>query len=224
MAIEQEWRCGKTNPSDFIVTLKGDTLIYSGNGEKKGRMVDENTPWHHYRNNVTTMVLQNSDEDLNMSIPFDCYKNLRVINISHNVKCDFLMGEFDENYNLTEINVDRNNMRYSSIDGVLYDKYQSTLIYCPQKTKAKEINIPSTVRKIDAAAFRNCRELFSVTIPNVEEIGFGAFEGCTNLKFVKLPDGIKEIGSEVFGNCPNLKTVTIGTEIIDISTFVQMYH
>lgn len=60
--------------------------------------------------------------------------------------------------------VDANNPNYSSTDGVLFNKDQSTLLHCPSSKKGT-YTVPPTVTTIDYMAFNYCRELTSVFIP-----------------------------------------------------------
>lgn len=95
------------------------------------------------------------------------------------------------------------NANYSSIDGVLYDKNQSTLIECPEG-KLGEFIIPSTVKTIANNAFFQCSKLSSITIPNsVSSIGSQAFYNCSALTAIyaypPTPAELKS-GSNVFYN------------------------
>jgi len=201
-----EWKYGKDNPNDFIVTLLGDTLTYSGRGEIKDSGEYKKPPWYHYRHSVKTIVLESSYSGLSDYILFHFYENLMVINVAHNVVCFFRGGEFEENKYLIEINVDVNNLQYSSMDGVLYNKDKSILICCP--TANQEINIPSTVKKINGAAFRGCYELFSVVIPNsVKEIGYSTFHCCHSLSNIIIPNSVEKIGDNAFHGCDNLSSI-----------------
>ncbi|MBR3707612.1 MAG: leucine-rich repeat protein, partial [Lentisphaeria bacterium] len=40
-------------------------------------------------------------------------------------------------------------------------------------------------------------------------IGRGAFEGCSNLVNITIPDRVTSIGNAAFRGCSNLKTLTI---------------
>ena len=63
------------------------------------------------------------------------------------------------------------------------------------------LEIPGTVRSIQAHAFRGCTGLISVTIDEgCEEIGTSAFEGCENLRELTLPESI-EIEVDAFRGC-----------------------
>ncbi len=59
---------------------------------------------------------------------------------------------------LKEIIVDENNANYESKDGILYEKGQKYLIYCPQG-KVGDIVIPASVNEIGSDAFTGCSSL-----------------------------------------------------------------
>ena len=83
---------------------------------------------------------------------------------------------------LTTITVDPLNSFYSSVDGVLFDKSQTTLIQCPGG-KAGSYTVPNSVTNIGGYAFESCHNLTRLTIPkSVSSIGDGAFADCTNLR------------------------------------------
>ena len=48
------------------------------------------------------------------------------------------------------------------------------------------------------------------------EIGSNAFEGCSGLKRVTLPDGVKTIKDHAFGDCKELTEVTIPASVTEI--------
>ncbi|MCW5551308.1 MAG: leucine-rich repeat domain-containing protein [Verrucomicrobiae bacterium] len=65
---------------------------------------------------------------------------------------------------LTNISVDAANAVYSSLDGVLFNKAQTTLIQFPNG-RGGSYAIPNTVTNIGAYAFQGCSSLTSVVIP-----------------------------------------------------------
>lgn len=106
------------------------------------------------------------------------------------------------------INVDKNNAKYTSIDGILYSKDKAILVRYPNRKGA--FVIPSSVTSIYEKAFYVCEGLTSVTIPDsVTEIGERAFENCFELKNVILPNSIKEIEHGAFNGCEGLTNICI---------------
>lgn len=91
--------------------------------------------------------------------------------------------------NLTSINVDAENLYYSSIDGVLFNKGNMYLI-CYPNSKGGAYVVPNSVVNIGYYAFENCTQLTSVTIPNsVTDIYEGAFFNCPKLQEIIVPHG-----------------------------------
>lgn len=77
---------------------------------------------------------------------------------------------------LSAIVVEEGNTSYSSIDGVLYNRRQTSLRAIPGE-KTGEISIPSTVTTISVSAFRYGNSLSAI---NVDEgnANFTSIDGC----------------------------------------------
>ncbi|MFR6424692.1 MAG: leucine-rich repeat domain-containing protein [Oscillospiraceae bacterium] len=112
-------------------------------------------------------------------------------------------------------------MKYAVEGGYLtFDKKTGTVTNCdPSVTKA---NIPHTIKgvtvtSIGGSAFDNCTSLTSVTIPDsVTSIGWYAFDGCTSLTSVTIPDSVTSIGRYAFDGCTSLTSVTIPDSVTSI--------
>ena len=117
---------------------------------------------------------------------------------------------------LSSIHVDSNNQRYSSINGILYNKLQDTLIFCPQ-FKGGAVIIPNTVTVIGNEAFAYCENLNSVAIPNsVIVIENRAFAYCDYLNTVTIPNSVTTIGNLAFFLCPRFTYIIIPNSVTSI--------
>ena len=73
------------------------------------------------------------------------------------------------------------------------------------------------IKRIDDAAFKECKSLESVVIPNsVKKIGESSFGGCESLMSVEIPNSVMEIGSGAFYDCKSLASVEIPNSVTEI--------
>ena len=104
-------------------------------------------------------------------------------------------------------------------------------------SKVKSITIPDSVTTIGAYAFRGCTGLRTLALGagiNTWLTDWGenhAFDGCTLLSTVEIPEGVTSIGAYAFANCTLLLEVTLpesvtavgdgafdGCELLDTAT------
>ena len=114
-------------------------------------------------------------------------------------------------------------------------------------SRVKQINVPSSVKEIDFAAFMRCTALTGVSLPSglgklgalsfalcpkLERITMPAgltalegstFAGCTGLNSVVLPGKLKKIGAYDFASCLKLKELIIPESVsqIDVHAFAS---
>lgn len=87
--------------------------------------------------------------------------------------------------------------------------------------KLKQVNFAdnSNVQTVEKAAFANCENLQSISLPDsVELIEDYAFFKCSNLNHVSLPDKIDEINCSTFYNCFNLDDIKFPKSLRYIDT------
>ncbi|MCP5522322.1 MAG: leucine-rich repeat domain-containing protein [Verrucomicrobiales bacterium] len=109
--------------------------------------------------------------------------------------------------NLGTIEVGVENPVYSSREGVMFNKSQTTLIQCPGG-KMGAYAIPDSVIEIGGWAFCACNSLTRVTIPEgVTSIEGGTFSYCESLTDLTIPGSVMNIGDGAFRSCTSLSGV-----------------
>ncbi|MBO5889813.1 MAG: leucine-rich repeat domain-containing protein, partial [Alistipes sp.] len=95
--------------------------------------------------------------------------------------------------------------------------YGAILISNTYKDGQGVLVFDDAVTTIGDEAFDHCSSLTSVTIPNsVTTIGDGAFAWCSSLTSVTIGNSVTTIGEEVFYFCSSLTSVTIPDSVTSI--------
>ena len=137
-----------------------------------------------YCSSLTSVTIPNSVKNIGRSTFFGC-SVLTSIAIPNSVTS---IGDnaFSGCSGLTSIDVAADNINYCSVEGVLFNKDQTSLIKYPGGKQGAYI-IPNSVTSIRSDAFSGCTSLTSITIPNsVTNIEGYAFHGCSVLTSVTI--------------------------------------
>ena len=111
---------------------------------------------------------------------------------------------------LTSIAVNAENKKYDSRDNcnAIIESSSNTLI-----AGCKNTIIPNNVTSI-VGAFQGCSSLTSITIPNsVTRIGGYAFSGCSSLTSIIIPNSVTGIDLSAFSYCSGLTSITIPNSV-----------
>ena len=100
-----------------------------------------------------------------------------------------------------------------------YDLEDDSIPWYDIKEKVVQVTICSGVTSIGDSAFNLCTNLNSVVIPNsVKYIGDSVFSGCTSLTNVTIPNSVTSIGMYAFLDCTALTNVSIPNSVTSISS------
>ena len=171
--------------------------------------------------------------------------NLTSVTISSTV-ASIALDAFSGCGSLTTIDVVSDNENFSAANGILFNKDKTTIIRCLE-AKSATYTIPSTVTRIADSAFYNCKKITSITLADdLVGIGYGAFAGCTLLKFnnqsnasylgktgnnyfaliaanstditeCTINSNCKVIAEDAFQNCSSLSEITIPMSVTNIN-------
>ncbi|GHU39933.1 hypothetical protein FACS1894190_06130 [Spirochaetia bacterium] len=165
-----------------------------------------------YCTSLTSITIPNSVTSIGGSA-FD-WAGLTSVNIPDSVTT--VGNGFEQCDALTSITVDSGNSYYKSIDGVLFNKTDTTLIRYPSAKTGSTYTIPNSVTSISGYAFSRCTSLTSVTIPDsVTSIDYSAFSGCYGLTSVTIPNSVTTIGTTAFRSC-SLTSIIIPNSVTSI--------
>ena len=105
-----------------------------------------------------------------------------------------------------------NNLKYVNANGNPY-----YLLIEPTNRNAATYNINTQTKRIGNGAFNYCSGLLYVTIPNsVTSIGSSAFRSCSSLANVTIGNSVTSIDSYAFYGCTSLTNLTIPDSVKNV--------
>lgn len=145
-------------------------------------------------------------------IAYPCGKTEPIFNVPVQVE-KVALRTFANCQNLIAINANSESKHFSSVDGALYDNFQTELFAYPAGKPSDDYTPPQKLQVISSYAFAGCTHLKTLTLPGtIESLEVGIFEGCINLDKVIIPDSTEIIHSFAFIGCTNLHTMEIEFE------------
>lgn len=193
----------------------GDITIFSYTGSEKnvvvpstinGRKVKRIAQYFiEFNNIVESLIFSEGIQTLNCLFVGHC-ENLKSISIPSTLQYSTNTGRFitglgfiDSCDAMETITVAAGNPFLCVIDGTLYNKDKTSIIYYPTQNHATVVHVPDGVRSIENETFEYNPYLEEVVLPDsVEYIGYWAFSNCSALKKINIPRNCTTIGQLAF--------------------------
>ena len=200
--------------SDGILTISGtgDMSDYGSYG-----------PWFRNIINIKNVIIKDGVTSIGNCAFCQC-RNLINISIPSSVS---KIGKYAFFNSPTSISVDTGNPYYSSINGSLYNKNQTILLW--GKSTERELFIPASVQEISEEMFRFKGE--TIYTVSSESNSFSSNDGVLYDKdktillrystgkidpVFSVPEGVTQIGKYAFSDCKNLKSVELPDGVVAI--------
>lgn len=123
---------------------------------------------------------------------------------------------FAECTSLQQITVADGNSAFVSVDGVLLNQAQTTLIRYPIAKSGTAYTVPATVTELAPSAFESCTRLTEIGLPNtLSSIGAWAFAN-TGLTAIHLPNSVRTVDNHAFCACTALTDVTLSSNLQEL--------
>ena len=191
---------------------QNDTLHIVG---YKGKLEDLVIP-EKYSNKVITGIDPMAFSGCSQIKSVTISKNIQSISLN-NRSCN--MNPFYDCIYMKNIYVNEDNRYFTSVDGVLYNKSKTELLFYPSYKSDSSYTILDSVTKIEVGAFQRNGIVTEVILPkNIKTISKEAFLECTSLQKIEIPSGITEISESLFSGCKSLNDITLPNTIKEIKS------
>jgi hypothetical protein len=200
---------GYTGPSVAVVipsTINGHPVTTIGDGAFSAFWANSTSP--------TSLTIPDSVTNIGNYVFDECFGLTNII-IGAGVR-SIGTGTFVFCFGLNAIIVNPTNSFYSSVNGILFDKSQTTLIQYPEDGQVGSYPISNSVTSLGDTAFELCG-LSNITIPNsVTNIGNSAFQNCSSLTNITIDTNVTSIGANAFYSCSSLNSITVPNSVTSI--------
>lgn len=118
------------------------------------------------------------------------------------------------------ITVSQDNPNFEVIDGVLFDKNEKRMIYCPDWNEASSYTVPEGTLEIGTRTFKggDASILKEIILPDgLKKIDDYAFEECYGLEWIDIPEGVTSLGYQILPNFSHLEVIRIPASVSEMN-------
>ncbi len=185
-----------------------------------------------------SIVCKTEEGGVPPEVALSCFYGLKEVNFDGWIRFDFVkIREFVREGKLNLSCINTKNLRFLErfgpqsfriLDCSLSDVTEAAVpdyveeVHFRKCSSLRSVTFPndSCLSKIGERAFEGCTSLTDLTIPNkVKSIGGYAFYECTSLAYVKLSDGLSDMGEAAFAKCTSLKKITVPNSVLHIGRY-----
>lgn len=143
---------------------------------------------------------------------FDNCKSLKTINLPESLET-WALDPYRGCSSLTSYNISENNQKFSTVDGVVYNKDKTKLFRYPAGKTARTYTLPSTVNTVDNDAFDICTYIAEINVDSNNSV-YASVDGVVYNKkintlyfcpigksYCNVPEGVTTISYNAFENC-----------------------
>ncbi len=205
--------------SVHAITIEPESLAFAVEGGTQEITITANFEYT-YTANVDWITFNKISNGISVTVPNNEKAEERIAEITISSK----EYDFSKKISVSQTGLlNEKTILYTSSDGEEVTLYETTgfganIVSNTYENGQGIIIFDAPVTSIGAYAFRDCRSLTSVTIPDsVTSIGISAFYYCDSLTSVTIPDSITSIGGSAFEYCRSLTSITIPDSVTSIN-------
>lgn len=159
-----------------------------------------------------------------ITIGKDCFDKTNITHLSFPSSLES-MGRLAFLSKIESVEIDKDNYYYTSKDGVVFTKDESTIVWYPTFKKDKTYVFPETVNVVYSEAFCCNTIMETLDMRNAKRLtylNYNNFFGFNSLKKVYFPENLRELGRTCFFNCEHLDEVSLPESLISIPSYCFM--
>ena len=190
----------------LLITGKGETYNYNGLTDR---------PYNSLSSKITSVVVEEGVTSLGSRF-LQSINTIKTISFPSTLtKIEYSTFEACTGYNVDGITIAEGNTSFVFENGTLYNSAKTVIYTHSRNDSVTEYTIPSTVTYISHGAFYYNKNITTLNVSSKFDLGWQAFNGCTNLTTINSTAGNTTING-VVGNTTINPSAFFGTKIDNV--------